>query len=97
MERTALPGRLAWQLGRVVAVVVETPRVKSLLHDGNAAGGVLGQIFAFEMTTTEVICAHCDVVGPIGAAMVYATAMGTIIRCPRCREALMRIAHGPQR
>jgi hypothetical protein len=65
--------------------------------DGNAAGGVLGQIFAFEMTTAEVICAHCDAVGPIGAAVVYATAMGTIIRCRGCDEALMRIVHGPQR
>ena len=65
--------------------------------DGNAAGGVLGQIFAFEMTTAEVICAHCYAVGPIGAAMVYATAMGTIVRCPGCGEALICIAHGPQR
>jgi hypothetical protein len=29
--------------------------------------------------------------------MVYATAMGTIIRCRGCGEAMMRIAHGPQR
>ena len=65
--------------------------------DGNAAGGVLGQIFAFEMTTAEVICAHCDRVEPIGAMMVYTTAMGTIIRCRGCGEALMRIAQGPQR
>ena len=65
--------------------------------DGNAAGGVLGQIFAFEMTSAEVICAHCDAVGPIGAASVYATAMGTIIRCPGCGETLIRVAHGPQR
>jgi len=65
--------------------------------DGNAAGGVLRQIFAVEMTTAEVICANCDAVGPIGAALVYATAMGMIIRCPSCGEALMRIAHGPQR
>src|ERR671916_255116 len=33
MERTALPGRLAWQLGRVVDVVDETPRTKSLVLD----------------------------------------------------------------
>lgn len=65
--------------------------------DGNAAGGILGQFFAFEMTTAEVICAHCDIVELIGAAMVYATAMGTVIRCHGCGEALMRIAHGPQR
>jgi hypothetical protein len=43
------------------------------------------------MTTAEAICAHCDTVEPIGAAM------GTIIRCRGCGEALMRIAHGPQR
>jgi hypothetical protein len=59
--------------------------------------GILGQIFVAEITTAEVICAHCDTVGPIGAAGVYATAMGTIIRCPGCGEALIRIAHGPQR
>src|SRR4051812_3972128 len=45
--------------------------------DGNAGGGVLGQIFAFEMTNAEVICVHCDAVGLLGAAVVYATAMGT--------------------
>ena len=43
MERTALPGRLAWQLGRVVKIVDETPRAKSLLLDvpgwvGHTAG-----------------------------------------------------------
>ena len=65
--------------------------------DGNAAGGILGQIFAFEMTTAEVICAHCDTVGPIGAAVVFATAMGTIIRCAGCGETLIRVARGPQR
>ena len=65
--------------------------------DGNAAAGALGQIFAFEMTTAEIICAHCDAVGPIGAAVVYASAMGTIVRCPGCGETLIRVAHGPQR
>ncbi len=65
--------------------------------DGNAAGGILGQIFALEMTTAEVVCANCDMVGPIGAALVYGMEMGTIIRCPGCGEALIRVAHGPRR
>jgi ferredoxin-NADP reductase len=43
MERTALPRRLAWQLGRVVDIVDETPRTKSLVLDvpgwaGHSAG-----------------------------------------------------------
>ncbi len=33
MERAALPGRLAWQLGRVVELIVETPRTTSLVLD----------------------------------------------------------------
>ncbi len=65
--------------------------------DGNAAGGVLGQIFALEMTTAEVTCASCNMVGPIGAALVYGMAIGMIIRCPGCGEALIRVAHGPRR
>jgi hypothetical protein len=65
--------------------------------DGNAAGGVLGQIFTLEMTTAEAICASCDKVGTIAEAAVYATAMGTIIRCAGCGEALVRIANGPER
>src|SRR6266487_3913507 len=43
MDRTALPRRLAWQLGRVAAIVEETPRTKSLVLDvpdwtGHTAG-----------------------------------------------------------
>jgi ferredoxin-NADP reductase len=33
MAGTALPGRLTWQLAELVEVVVETPRVKTLLFD----------------------------------------------------------------
>jgi hypothetical protein len=65
--------------------------------DGNAAGGVLGQIFAFEMTTAQITCANCSSGWPVGATAVYASAMGTIIRCPGCGEALIRVANGPQR
>src|SRR5262245_57577448 len=44
MERTALPGRLEWQLGQVVAIVDETPRHKSLLLDlPNWPGHTAGQ------------------------------------------------------
>jgi hypothetical protein len=65
--------------------------------DGNAAGGILGQIFAFEMTTAHVICASCDSEWTMGVTAVYATAMGTIVRCPGCDATLIRVANGPQR
>ena len=44
MERTALSRRLEWQLGRVVDIVDETPRCRSLLLDvPNWTGHTAGQ------------------------------------------------------
>jgi ribosomal protein S27E len=65
--------------------------------DGNAAGGLLAQIFAVEMTTAQVTCAGCGNSLPMANTAVYATAMGTIIRCPGCDVALVRIVSAPQR
>jgi len=61
--------------------------------DGNAAGGILGEVFAFEMTTARAACAHCGASGPLGATMVYAHGMGTIVRCAACEGVLIRVAH----
>ena len=60
--------------------------------DGNAAGGLLGEVFPFEMTTAEVVCAGCGSRAPVGAVMVYAHGMGMILRCAGCDTALIRIA-----
>jgi hypothetical protein len=61
--------------------------------DGNAAGGVLGAIFPFEMTMAMATCAGCGTRKPLGAAMAYMHGMGTILRCPVCDTALIRVAH----
>src|SRR5205085_9732839 len=50
--------------------------------DGNAAAGVLAEIFAVEMTAAIGTCAHCGAANPIGAVQVYAQAPGTVLRCP---------------
>jgi NAD-dependent SIR2 family protein deacetylase len=61
--------------------------------DGNAAGGLLGEIFALETTLAEGACSNCGSVAPVGAAMVYAHEMGTVVRCATCDNALIRVAH----
>ena len=61
--------------------------------DGNAAGGLLGEVFPFEMTTAEVVCAGCGARAPVGAVMVYPHGMGMILRCAGCDTALIRITH----
>jgi hypothetical protein len=64
--------------------------------DGNAAGGLLAELFSFEMTLAQATCAGCGAVAPIGAAMAYGHEMGTVLRCPGCDTALIRVArtHG---
>ena len=65
--------------------------------DGNAAGGILGEIFAFEMTSAQAACAHCGTVWRVGQTMVYAHETGTIVRCSACDNAMIRVAHVPGR
>ena len=62
--------------------------------DGNAAGSVLGEIFSFEVTMAEYACGGCGRTGRLGGAMVYEVReLGTIVRCPGCDNALIRLAH----
>ena len=65
--------------------------------DGNAAGGLLGEIFPFEMTTTQVTCARCGTLSRDGQAMVDGHDTGTIVSCARCGNALIRVARRPGR
>jgi Zn finger protein HypA/HybF involved in hydrogenase expression len=65
--------------------------------DGNAIGGLLGEIFTMEMTTAEGKCAGCGAVNPIGRVDVYLNAPGVVARCPDCTSVLMRIVRGPGR
>ncbi len=60
--------------------------------DGNAAGGLLGEIFTLEMTTARVACTGCGATGEIGAQMAYVSEIGTVVRCAACDNALIRIA-----
>ena len=60
--------------------------------DGNAAAGMLQEIFPFEMTTVEATCAGCGQITVVGALVVYMHGMGTIVRCPSCDTALIRVA-----
>jgi uncharacterized Zn finger protein len=60
--------------------------------DGNAAAGVLAEVFTVEATTAVVTCAECGASGAMGAAVVYANEMGVVVRCSTCSEVLIRCA-----
>ena len=61
--------------------------------DGNAAGGILREIFPFEMTLVQATCMGCGATDVIGALAVYMHGMGTVVRCPSCDNVLIRVAH----
>jgi hypothetical protein len=61
--------------------------------DGNAAAGLLGEIFAFEATTAEAACDRCGTAASVGAQMAYMSKIGTVVRCASCDNALIRVTH----
>ena len=63
--------------------------------DGNAAGGILRNVFAHEMTAALATCGGCGTAGPIGALLEYGHPMGIILRCPTCDTPVMRIVRTP--
>ncbi len=65
--------------------------------DGNAAAGVLEEIFTFEVTTAQSTCAGCGRTGPVGTLLLYGGEMGIVLRCPGCGRVQLRVArHGSQ-
>ncbi len=60
--------------------------------DGNAAAGLLGEVFTAEATSALVTCAGCGATGAVGEAHVYDKGPGTVLRCPACTAVLMRFA-----
>jgi hypothetical protein len=68
--------------------------------DGNAAAGLLAEIFTFEVTTARAGCVSCGAAGEVGAQMAYVSEIGTVVRCAACDHALIRVVRqddGPQR
>jgi len=63
--------------------------------DGNAAGGLLRELFALDLTNAEITCGGCGASAPIGAIRVYGGTMGAVLRCAHCDTAVLRIAHTP--
>jgi len=64
--------------------------------DGNAAGGLLREVFAFDATAALITCAGCAGTMPMGELRLYAIEMGAILRCPSCDAAVIRVGRTPR-
>jgi hypothetical protein len=60
--------------------------------DGNAAAGLLQQIFAVDITTASVTCVACESGQPLASLRLYGLPMGYILCCPQCNAPLIRAA-----
>jgi hypothetical protein len=60
--------------------------------DGNAAAGMLSELFVPDLTTARAKCAGCGAIQTIGALHVYAHGMGMIVRCPGCDTPILRLS-----
>lgn len=70
---------------------------RELILDGNAAAGVLAEVFAGEVTTATSLCAGCGAEHLVGELVVYAHAPGTVIRCRSCGVVQIRIVQARDR
>jgi hypothetical protein len=64
-----------------------------LMLDGNAAAGLLQEIFVPEITAAKIECDACGHTAAVGALHLYGVAMGAVLRCIRCDCILMRAVH----
>lgn len=67
----------------------------ALRLDGNAAAGMLGEIFVPDLTDARGACSGCGAVGHLGAQHLYMAprAPGAVLRCATCDSVLMVIVH----
>lgn len=57
--------------------------------DGNAAGGLLLELFGRDMTGARAACAHCDHEAALADAVAEVDAAGVILLCRGCGHTLL--------
>jgi Family of unknown function (DUF6510) len=67
-----------------------------LMLDGNAAAGMMLEIFGVEMTAAPTECANCGNEAEMGALMAFNQAPGMVLRCPVCEQVVIRMVETPE-
>ena len=67
--------------------------------DGNAAAGILREVFVHELSAARGACASCGTVAQIGGQhlYMYPLAPGAVLRCSNCQAVLMVFVHTDDR
>lgn len=64
--------------------------------DGNAAAGLLSEVFAVEVTAATALCAGCNRDSAVAELMLYGGLLGVVLRCPGCDLAMVRLSATPE-
>jgi hypothetical protein len=68
-----------------------------LTLDGNAAGGLLSEVFAAEPTLARSVCNGCGAEHRLGELVAFVQAPGVVIRCRDCGDVQLRVARAGAR
>ena len=63
--------------------------------DGNAAAGILREVFVHELSAARGACASCGAVAQMGSQHLYMYPLspGAVLRCGTCQDVLMVFVH----
>ena len=72
---------------------------QQLRLDGNAAAGLLQEVFVHELTVARGACASCGAVGEMGAQHLYMFPLspGAVLRCAACESVLLVVVRAEGR
>jgi hypothetical protein len=65
--------------------------------DGNAAAGILSEIFGRDTTLAEGACRHCGRIGPLAETIAEVDEAGVILLCRGCGHTLLTYVHAAGR
>jgi hypothetical protein len=63
--------------------------------DGNAAAGIMREVFTHELSAARGACASCDTIAQMGSQHLYMSPLspGAVFRCATCQAVLMVFVH----
>jgi len=66
-----------------------------LRMDGNAAAGILREVFAQELSAARGACESCGTVAAMGSQHLYMYPLspGAVLRCSSCGDVLLVLVH----
>jgi hypothetical protein len=65
--------------------------------DGNAAAGMLWDVFGTDVTGSIAVCGGCEAAAPLAEAVVELDETAAIVRCRSCTHTLLTVLRDGER